>query len=55
MVTNLENYRIRKDLTKKGMVRIPVFNRVFIEDNKLIGEQRGSKKLMIIKDYGKEN
>ncbi|MCY9500041.1 hypothetical protein [Paenibacillus larvae] len=55
MVIDLQRYKEKKLRLKrkKESVMIPVFERIFIKNNKLIGEQKNGN-LIVIKDYGKE-
>lgn len=55
MVTNLEEYRRKKQLVSKvEMVEIPVYERVYLDGNKLIGEAPDGQK-DIITDYDEES
>ncbi|MFD0710575.1 hypothetical protein [Paenibacillus sp. GCM10027626] len=55
MVIDLQAYKDNKARTPKPAVRrIPVFERVFVKDGKLIGETAKGTQL-IIKDYAKED
>lgn len=54
MITNIEEYRKKKQLiSQTGLVKIPVYKRVFLEGSKLIGEATNGRK-DIITDYDKE-
>lgn len=53
MVINLETYRSKKKKSQEEYVMVPVYERVYIEDNKLIGECSNGYKT-IIKDYKNE-
>ncbi|MBJ8205481.1 hypothetical protein JDS91_30085 [Bacillus cereus] len=51
MIINLENFRKAKKLNNTNsiqMTKIPIFERIFIEDNELIGELKDSKEKVII-------
>ena len=53
MVINIDTYRSKKKNANEEYVMAPVYERVYIEDNKLIGEcSKGYKS--IIKDYNNE-
>ncbi|MED5052657.1 hypothetical protein P9850_12615 [Anoxybacillus rupiensis] len=52
MIIHLDDYR-KKKLIKEPVVYVPVFERVFIENNKLIGQFESGKKV-IIKDFRRE-
>ncbi|WP_185215638.1 hypothetical protein [Parageobacillus thermoglucosidasius] len=51
MIINLDDYRKEKKKKKKRndrpMVSIPIFSRITIEDNKLIGELENGQKVVI--------
>ncbi len=51
MIINLEDFRKAKKLNKINsiqMTKIPIFERIFVEDNELIGELKDSKEKVII-------
>lgn len=51
MIINLDDFRKTKQLNKTNtiqMTKTPIFDRIFIENNELIGEIRGSKEKVII-------
>jgi hypothetical protein len=51
MIINLEDFRKAKKLNNTNsiqMTKIPIFERIFIEDNELIGELKDSKEKVII-------
>ena len=52
MIINLDDYRKKKDKHKE-YVKIPVYERIYMEDDKLIGECSDGYK-EIIKDYKKK-
>lgn len=62
MIVNLDEYRnkknniqenVKKPVTKT-IYKVPIFEKVYVEDNKLIGEySNGSKE--VIREYNKEN
>lgn len=56
MLVNLEEYRIKKQMKNPTgkVVKIPVYSRIYVENNKLIGELDGSNRTEIIKDYHTE-
>jgi len=51
MSTSIEKYKSDKEYRKEGLVKIPVYSKVYMDGNKLIGELRGSKKVEVIKVY----
>lgn len=51
MIVDLDDYRKKKKKVVNPYINVPVFSRVYIEDNKLIGEVTDSKQKIIIKDY----
>lgn len=51
MIVNLDTYR-KKNKKSEEYVMIPVYERIYVEDNKLIGEFSNGNK-SIIKDYNK--
>ncbi|WP_153406488.1 hypothetical protein [Gracilibacillus oryzae] len=53
MLINLEKYKIKKQ-SKQDLIKIPVYSRIYIEDNKLIGEIAGSGMTQVIDDYSEE-
>ncbi|WAI17460.1 hypothetical protein [Bacillus cereus] len=53
MIINLDDFRKAKRLNKTNtiqMTKIPIFDRIFVENNELIGEIKGNKEKVIIKD-----
>lgn len=51
MLINLDDFRKTKQRNAAKsiqMTKIPVFDRVFIENNKLVGELAGSKQKIVI-------
>lgn len=51
MIINLEDFRKAKKLNNTNsiqMTKISIFERIFIEDNELIGELKDSKEKVII-------
>lgn len=51
MIINLEDFRKAKKPNNTNsiqMTKIPIFERIFIEDNELIGELKDSKEKVII-------
>lgn len=53
MLLNLNNFRRRKQQSEANKIRtiaIPVFDRIFIENNEWVGELRGSKKKVVIEE-----
>ncbi|AEA19659.1 MULTISPECIES: hypothetical protein [Bacillus cereus group] len=51
MIINLEDFRKAKKLNNINsiqMTKIPIFERIFIENNELIGELKDSKEKVII-------
>lgn len=52
MIVNLDEYRKKKS-NSESVVYIPVFERIFIENNKLIGQFESGKKV-VIEDFNKE-
>ncbi|WP_242260747.1 MULTISPECIES: hypothetical protein [unclassified Bacillus cereus group] len=53
MIINLEDFRKAKKLNNTNsiqMTKIPIFERIFVENNELIGEIKGNKEKVIIKD-----
>lgn len=51
MIINLDDFRKAKKLNKINsiqMIKIPIFERIFVEDNELIGELKDSKEKVII-------
>lgn len=54
MIIQLSDYKNRKNQSMTRMVKVPVFDNVFIEENKLMGKQRGTGKILVIKDYGED-
>ncbi|MDA2163844.1 hypothetical protein PDN54_27120 [Bacillus cereus group sp. Bc252] len=51
MIINLDDFRKAKKLNKINsiqMTKIPIFERIFVEDNELIGELKDSKEKVII-------
>lgn len=58
MIINLDDFRKAKQLNKTNtiqMTKVPIFDRIFIENNELVGEIKGSKEKVIIKDLEKQN
>ncbi|MBY7115162.1 MULTISPECIES: hypothetical protein [Bacillus] len=56
MIINLDDFRKAKRLNKTNtiqMTKIPIFDRIFVENNKLIGELKGDKEKVIITDLEK--
>lgn len=51
MIVNLDTYRRKKK--SEEYVMVPVYERIYVEDNKLIGECSNGYK-SIIKDYNNE-
>lgn len=55
MITNLEEYRKKiQIISQTKIVKIPVYERVYLEGNKLIGEVSDGRKNLIT-DYDKED
>ncbi|MBJ8054926.1 hypothetical protein JDS87_23985 [Bacillus cereus] len=57
MIINLGEYRkIKQNHTAKAiqMTKIPVFDRIFIENDKLVGELKGGKQKIIIEELDKK-
>ncbi|WP_218822711.1 hypothetical protein [Bacillus cereus] len=53
MIINLDDFRRTKQLNKTNtiqMTKIPIFDRIFVENNKLIGELKEDNEKVIIKD-----
>ncbi|GAB6575084.1 TPA: hypothetical protein QC443_002484 [Bacillus cereus] len=51
MIIHLDDFRKAKKLNKINsiqMTKIPIFERIFVEDNELIGELKDSKEKVII-------
>ena len=51
MIINLDDFRKTKRLNKTNtiqMTKIPIFDRIFVENNELVGEIKGSKEKVII-------
>ncbi|HHX7185473.1 hypothetical protein [Bacillus thuringiensis] len=51
MIINLEDFRKAKKLNNTNsiqMTKIPIFDRIFVENNELVGEIKGSKEKVII-------
>ncbi|MCC2436185.1 hypothetical protein QCI42_29445 [Bacillus fungorum] len=58
MIINLDDFRKTKQLNKTNtiqMTKIPIFDRIFVENNELIGEIKGSKKKVIIEHLNQKN
>ena len=58
MPINLDDYRKTKRQNKMHAVQmttIPIFDRIFIENNELVGEIKGSKEKVIIKHLEQTN
>jgi hypothetical protein len=55
LILNLDNYRKSKKRNTGKSTAIPIFTRIFLEDNKLVGEVGDSGVKVIIKDYGEED
>ncbi|WP_180230409.1 hypothetical protein [Bacillus anthracis] len=56
MIINLDDFRKTKRLNKTNtiqMTKIPIFDRIFVENNELVGEIKGSKEKVIITDLEK--
>lgn len=53
MIIDLESYRNKKQDKTIEFVSIPVFDRIYVEDGKVIGELEGSGRKVIIEDYSK--
>lgn len=56
MIINLDEFRKTKQLNKTNsiqMTKIPIFDRIFVENNELVGEIKGSKEKVIIENLGK--
>ncbi len=53
MLVNLEEFRKRKVNSNKEFVLLPVYERIFLEGDKLIGQFLNGK-TTIIHDYSKE-
>ncbi|MEK4894214.1 hypothetical protein MHH74_29760 [Bacillus sp. FSL M7-0996] len=54
MIINLEEYRkIKQNNTANAiqMTKIPVFDRIFAENNKLVGEIKGGKERVVIAEF----
>ncbi|SFS71035.1 hypothetical protein [Halolactibacillus miurensis] len=51
MSTSIEKYKREKEYRKKGLVEIPVYSRVYMEGNKLIGELQCIEKKEVITVY----
>lgn len=49
MIINLDDYRKKKKKKRndRSMVSIPIFSRITVEDNKLIGELENGQKVII--------
>ncbi|KQB91930.1 MULTISPECIES: hypothetical protein [Anoxybacillaceae] len=49
MIINLDDYREKKKKKRndRSMVSIPIFSRITVEDNKLIGELENGQKVII--------
>ncbi|HHT7202851.1 MULTISPECIES: hypothetical protein [Bacillus] len=57
MIINLDKYRkIKQTNTANAiqMTKIPVFDRIFVENNKLVGEIKGNKQKIIIEELDKK-
>lgn len=52
MIINLEDYRKNKTKSKKHFVEIPVYEKIFLEGDKLIGEFSNGRTVVIC-DYSK--
>ncbi|MDN4877237.1 hypothetical protein QYM23_31135 [Bacillus cereus] len=51
MIINLDDFRKTKQLNKTNtiqMTKIPIFDRIFVENNELVGGIKGSKEKVII-------
>lgn len=56
MIINLDEYRkIKQNNTANAiqMTKIPVFDRIFVENNTLVGEIKGSKDKVVIEELEK--
>ncbi len=57
MIINLDDFRKAKQLNKTNtiqMTKIPIFDRIFVENNELVGEMKDSKEKVIIKEMEKK-
>lgn len=50
---NLDDYRKRKERIKEGFVLLPVYKKIYMQDDKLIGEFSNGK-TEIIHNYSKD-
>ncbi|HDR6822028.1 TPA: hypothetical protein QCV77_005635 [Bacillus thuringiensis] len=58
MIINLDDFRRTKQLNKTNtiqMTKIPIFDRIFVENNELVGEIKGSKEKVIIEHLNQKN
>ncbi|MBZ4223104.1 MULTISPECIES: hypothetical protein [Bacillus cereus group] len=56
MLINLDNFRKTKQQNPTNtiqMTKIPVFERIFVENNKLVGEIKGGKDKVVIEELEK--
>ncbi|WP_186317325.1 hypothetical protein [Bacillus mycoides] len=54
MIINLDEYRkIKQNNTANAIqiTKIPVFDRIFVENNKLVGEIKGGKEKVVIEEF----
>ncbi|PEQ09148.1 hypothetical protein [Bacillus toyonensis] len=57
MLINLNDFRRRKqqsEAKKNGTTAIPVFDRIFIENDEWVGELAGSKRKVVIEELDKK-
>lgn len=53
MIIYLDDYR-RKKTEKESFIKIPIFKRIIVEENKLIGEMENGRKVIIDEEFIKE-
>lgn len=56
MLINLDNFRKTKQQNPTNtiqMTKVPVFERIFVENNKLVGEIKGGKDKVVIEEFKK--
>ncbi|MEX0415484.1 hypothetical protein [Bacillus sp. C30] len=57
MLINLNDFRRRKQQSEANKIRmtaIPVFDRIFVENNEWVGELAGSKRKVVIEELDKK-
>ncbi|OQR53519.1 hypothetical protein [Bacillus sp. CDB3] len=57
MIINLNDCRRRKQQSEAKKIRttaIPVFDRIFVENNEWVGELAGSKRKVVMKELDKK-